>query len=182
MLCFYQMPHLWAMQENQTPWGRPARPEKGVGVPRRRCRPTSRPSEPPEPSAASPSATPSAWQRWPWSSGNILFFCVSKHSSKWCECVNVWQKMSLTAAPQAFWYLHPSCHFCQLCSHGRHQTVPWWRLQRHQPPAGEFPDTRQTVNSVSWFCFQSLTQHGFTKDRLVETNKTENKPKKRITA
>uniref|UniRef100_A0A3B4ZAV5 Ion transport domain-containing protein n=1 Tax=Seriola lalandi dorsalis TaxID=1841481 RepID=A0A3B4ZAV5_SERLL len=47
------------MQANQTPSGQLARPEKEEGGPRRRCRRTSPPSGPPEPSAASPSATPS---------------------------------------------------------------------------------------------------------------------------
>lgn len=75
MFHLFQTPHPWAMRASPTPWGRPAPPGKEVGAPRRRCRPTSLPSEPPEPSAASPSATPSAWRRWPWWSGNILFLC-----------------------------------------------------------------------------------------------------------
>lgn len=60
------------MEENPTPWGRRALPEKGAGGPRRPCRPTSRLCGPPEPCAASPSATPSAWRRWRWWSGSIL--------------------------------------------------------------------------------------------------------------
>lgn len=71
------MPSLGGMEENQTPSGPVARPEKEEGGPRRQCRQTSPPSGPPEPSAASPSATPSAWQRWPSSSGNILLLRVT---------------------------------------------------------------------------------------------------------
>lgn len=78
-----QMPPLWGREANQTPWGRPARPGKGEGGPRRRCRPTNLPSGPPELSAASPWATPSAWQRWRWWSGSILLSATtSKHDGK----------------------------------------------------------------------------------------------------
>ena len=65
-----------------------------------------------------------------------------------CECVEpllcccaCW---SLNCRPQALWHFHSTCHFCQLCGHGRDQAVPWWWLQRHQPPAGELLKERHT--------------------------------------
>lgn len=85
-----KMPLRGAMGGNQTPWGQLARPEKGAGGPRRQCRPTSLPCGPPVPCAASPSATPSAWQRWPWWSGSILLCgrCTVRVAGPSCDWRN----------------------------------------------------------------------------------------------
>lgn len=74
---------------------------------------------------------------------SVMQMCVCS-----CECVEplscrcaCW---SLNCRPQALWYFHSTCHFCQLCGHGRDQAVPRWWLQRHQPPAGELLKERHT--------------------------------------
>ena len=156
----WQMPPRGTMEARRTPSGPLARPGKEVGGPRRPCRRTSLPSGPPEPSAASPSATPSAWQHWHWWSGNILFphrvvvFVLHRPAcDSYTQWVNVGRKdlvqlcalcyskdafYTLNSKPQALWYFHSPRHFCQLCGDGRDQAVPGWRLQRHQSPTGEF--------------------------------------------
>lgn len=136
------------MEGNPTPWGRRARPGKGAGGPRRRCRPTSLPCGPPGPCAASPSATPSAWRRWPWWSGSILWR-GSAHCVCCCVAVCSHTVVAPNCRPQTLRYFHPARHFRQLCGHGRHEAVPRRRLQRHQSQAGESPAGRCCVHLTS---------------------------------
>lgn len=109
-----QMSRLWGRRANLTPSDQLARPGSEEGGPRKRCRPTSLPSGPPEPFAASLWATPSAWQPWPWWSGNILchlllfsIVCVFTHVTFRCWDVYSVEELlkpdeTLTTIPKPF--------------------------------------------------------------------------------